>query len=713
MLLEVHPFVMKPPALCDVDTRPRKEKKRRRMESLASDLRESSQPVDEALPRKKPKKNQEEETSLLAGDFPVSPSPLVRLTDCHNRKKKKKKRQEEEGREESFEGGRGEQQEEVEDGGNETGEKKKKKKKKHRQTQEVDNGGNETVEKEKRKKKYMQTVVQEEEEEEEVGRLIMVTLETNGTGKKTRKKKKNHPTEENLAMETDDRKRETDSWTEGDTSEQDRCVSMGTKESRRKQRMGQAEEMTDHNNSKTMGGNDRKEKKVPQKQQSRTTQASPETAPLTKTEKTEKSKKTKRKQNEERKEVEEQNRGPRKRRKEGNVGQDGQMALVDRGTQQEVMEILPEVLELQHFIPNVLSKSQDQIKKLLRYDLSRFQEFRRKGITLRSGRCSDQENQQIRDNVADFLVLTGISSASQLFFPQRYKEREVEIRRLRVQHRFFERIAEDIPRPCHQVHIRAKKMFDKQNHMGRFSEEEIHTLKKLQRLHGNDWKTISQKMNRSVYALEKRFAQLACRHGAWDSEEVDRLMQAMMGLFCQNAAGSSPVCPWLSREQLSNNLPWKDISEQVQTRSWSQCREKWFTHLKEKMACGRPAFSGGIKTLEAKLNLINTLYNMKAEDVTDIDWDQVAHVIGKVTAYYLQKSFHRLKVSSIPNWPTLSYCEIIDFLQQNVVPQLKSRLSKVKSVEWLKAQGDQDLYLFSDIFSKKEEEEEESRLTTA
>ncbi|MEQ2169676.1 hypothetical protein GOODEAATRI_027698, partial [Goodea atripinnis] len=232
------------------------------------------------------------------------------------------------------------------------------------------------------------------------------------------------------------------------------------------------------------------------------------------------------------------------------------------------------VEELQEYMPHIKKKCLSQIKKMLGCDLQRFRKFKQQGVPARLGRFSEQENQQIRENIAGFMALTGISSVEKLLFPKRFKEDQVTITRLKKEHRFMERIADEIPRPCHQVYLRALKMFDEKNHMGRFSEEELATLIRFHNLYGNNWKLISEKMDRSVYSLQKRFATVGVDHGVWSADEERRLKQAVREHLETQARKGLPGSG-LSRDQLCKRLPWREISQKVQTRSWVQCRTKW------------------------------------------------------------------------------------------------------------------------------------------
>ncbi|XP_071268129.1 transcription termination factor 1-like isoform X1 [Salvelinus alpinus] len=221
--------------------------------------------------------------------------------------------------------------------------------------------------------------------------------------------------------------------------------------------------------------------------------------------------------------------------------------------------------ELKEFVPNIASRPVKRIRAMIKYDLDRFKEFRRQGISLRTGRYSAQENKQLMSNINDFLALTGIENAAKLFHSTRYKDELTEIQKLKSHHRFPERIAEGIPRPWGRIYSRGgRKMFDGSSYKGsrQFSQDELASLKKLQMLYGNKWVKISQLTGRSEVPLMRRFSQMYANLGSWSEEELKRLMEVVRDhLLGQVEPGSGPAT--IRKDKLYNNIPWTDVCRRV------------------------------------------------------------------------------------------------------------------------------------------------------
>ncbi|XP_016397487.1 transcription termination factor 1-like [Sinocyclocheilus rhinocerous] len=383
--------------------------------------------------------------------------------------------------------------------------------------------------------------------------------------------------------------------------------------------------------------------------------------------------------------------GTRKRKRKG--------ALLDEP------EVDPNLLnELKEFCPEIESRSSHDINKMIMYDLPRFKEFRKQGIVLRHGRYSNAENERLRRNVRDFLALTGVKDAIKLFHPKRFPEETQELTKLKKVYKFFERIAEGIPRPCHNVFGRGRKVFDGGNYKGRFTEEEVKSLLKYHTLHGNNWQKISEMTGRSSYSLEKRFTQLntAKKSGPWSAKEVQRLLRAVRGHIVTVLKSESPnktTPKRVSREILYRKLPWFNISLKVKTRCWSKCREKWMSILAVQMSSGT---CRGRKSQEAKIRLIKAMYQMQVEDVTDVNWDDLTAVFGDVPPAYVQAKWHQLKVCYVPDWKTKCFGDIVDFLYEKVLPGMVKDCEDLDDNE-LKVDQKQS-FLLADIFKDINEE---------
>ncbi|NXG25221.1 TTF1 factor, partial [Grallaria varia] len=341
--------------------------------------------------------------------------------------------------------------------------------------------------------------------------------------------------------------------------------------------------------------------------------------------------------------------------------------------------------ELQEFIPHVKNISDSSIRKMAGRDLARFKMFKKQGIAVKFGRFTQKENNQIRKNVDEFLSITGIDSAEKLLFTWRYPDERESINRLKVEHQFCEKISEGIPRPWRLIYYRARKMFDPNNYKGRYTEEEKEQLKKYHAMHGNNWKKISELMSRSNLSVAMKFSEIksAINYGPWAREEVQKLKLAVKEVMWRKLEMEDARSPssveqsnedlWVDREKLCQQLPWTEIETKVGSRYWRQCKQKWTSILAKKMSKVQHLHKG-TKSLQDKITLIKRLYEMKVEDVNEVNWEVLSDAIGDVPNAIVQGLFYRLKVSCVPFWQTKTFSEIIDFLFEYKLPEFEEKL---------------------------------------
>ncbi|XP_034966855.2 transcription termination factor 1-like [Zootoca vivipara] len=369
--------------------------------------------------------------------------------------------------------------------------------------------------------------------------------------------------------------------------------------------------------------------------------------------------------------------------------------------------------ELEEFIPHVRTLSDSAIKQLAGRDLVRFRNFKKKGIAVRFGRFSKKENDQLRQNVEAFLKDTGIESAEKLLFAHRFPEERESISKLKTINLFGAKIAQGIPRPWRLVYYRARKMYDPKNYNGRYSEKEEKKLKKYQAMFGNNWKKISDLMSRSSHSVETKFSEIKCafNSGPWGSEEKRKLVQAIKETLLSKMRDSDSASEKkdedgalaLKYENLCKGISWSQVEAKVGTRHWRQCKNKWINIVTEKIM-GKQTRSR-LEHLRINIALIERLYEVDADDVEEVDWEEISSAIGNFLPYYIRTRFYRLKTYRVPHWNNRSFMEIISHLYEVTLPMLKKQQTELMARKNITVEPQQAEdhswkrgFKFSDIF---------------
>nr|XP_004653889.2 transcription termination factor 1 [Jaculus jaculus]XP_044997705.1 transcription termination factor 1 [Jaculus jaculus]XP_044997706.1 transcription termination factor 1 [Jaculus jaculus] len=395
-------------------------------------------------------------------------------------------------------------------------------------------------------------------------------------------------------------------------------------------------------------------------------------------------------------------------------GRDSDESDVDLGTA---------VRQLQEFIPDIKERAPTTIKRMYRDDLGRFKEFKAQGVAIRFGKFSVKENKQIEKNVQEFLSLTGIENADKLLYTDRYPEEKSVITNLKRKHAFRIHIGKGIARPWKLVYYRAKKIFDVNNYKGRYSEGDTEKLKTYQSLHGNDWKKIGAMVARSSLSVALKFSQIGSQinHGAWSKVETQKLIKAVEEVILKKMSPQElkeldsklqehpESRQSVVREKLYKGISWVEVEAKVETRNWMQCKSKWTEILTKRMTHGGFVYRG-VTALQAKISLIERLYELNVEDANEIDWEDLASAVGDVPPSYVQTKFYKLKAACVPFWQKKTFPEIIDYLYETSLPLLKEKLNKKMEKQGTQVQAPsapkQD-FLFKDIFHCDDDSEGE------
>ncbi|XP_070582007.1 cyclin-D-binding Myb-like transcription factor 1 [Ptychodera flava] len=284
-------------------------------------------------------------------------------------------------------------------------------------------------------------------------------------------------------------------------------------------------------------------------------------------------------------------------------------------------------------------------------------QLRLQGIPVHFGRFSYEEDQLLVNNVKEYCQEHGINKLAELFAADGDVRDEAwkDIN----QKDFRYAICKGIFRPPMYICDRAARLFG-DSRSGKFSDEEMESLMKLHEKYGRNWARIGVKMNRNRNSLSKKFGDLKPGRvtGPWSSEELEQLKTSVKEALCVD-----------DLQGIHSNIPWKEISKKIPTRTATQCRQEWNSYVIWRASDNNVTDNWNI---EDNIKLIHRLYEIPdlwAEK--DIDWEELhQHFPNSPTPQHLQRKWYLLKTRWVQRIQLKPLEDILTELHDHVLPVL-------------------------------------------
>ena len=291
------------------------------------------------------------------------------------------------------------------------------------------------------------------------------------------------------------------------------------------------------------------------------------------------------------------------------------------------------------------------------------EEMNRQGIKFETGTWRNEEFKKLEDNFQKLLEQSGMEQGELM---KLINDRSNEARMKRKDLDLYPVLVDGINRPVRLIYLKLKKLCNPDHFKGDWTEEEVETLFKLHRQHGNKWTLIGEMLGRSRQSVAHKIQRMVCgsvtkdapkveNTSKWTKDEVDRLLQALPKEAGLNDGKKMEID--------SKEINWNKVSEMVKTRSSESCRAKWVYFLS-----WRPHDSSKkIWTKKEYNTFIEALSKCGKKHEKDVDWSRMLTDFDLPgTVPVIRRQWKQLRLR-IPMYHQMDFQQQVDWLSHNYI----------------------------------------------
>ncbi|KAJ7947849.1 Cyclin-D-binding Myb-like transcription factor 1 [Quillaja saponaria] len=214
-------------------------------------------------------------------------------------------------------------------------------------------------------------------------------------------------------------------------------------------------------------------------------------------------------------------------------------------------------------------------------------------------------------------------------------------------------------RPQQSVYYRGHILFER-DEKRKWTPEEKELIIKHHKKHGPDWKSLADALGKHRFHVKDTFRRIRLENmnkGQWSQEEYQNLFNLVNTDLRLKAFEEFKKSKY---GMLRDNICWEAVSDKLETRSNSNCCQKWYNQLTS------PMVAEGIWTDADDYRLLNALFTLDACCMEEVDWDcLLEHRCGDVC----RKRWSQM-VNHIGEHGNKSFAEQVEILSKRYCPDL-------------------------------------------